>query len=711
HGTPNVLLRGLVCVGCLLLPTMLMGATLPAIARWMETTRQGVARLGYFYGANIAGAVCGCLLAVFYLLRVHDVTIATYVAASINGGIAGIGWALARRSPYRRGIVGEAGRASRSPGAWSIYVAVAISGGCALGAEVVWTRQLSLLLGATVYTFSIILTVFLLGLGFGSSIGAALSRNIGNPRAGLGTCQLLAVVAVAWAAYQLAESLPYWPVDVTLPTPVWLGLQLDVVRCLWAIFPAALVWGASFPLALAAAASRGQDPGRLVGGLYAANTVGAIVGALGFSLVVIAWLGTQRAQQLLIAGAACSALLVFTVLAAEAWQRGSTGARSRGPNASRRRMITAGAVVLTALCGLLVLVVPETPPALIAYGRNLPTWHELPAFVYRAEGMNASLAVSRFDDDTRNFHVSGKVVASSNLQDMRLQRMLGHIPALIHPAPKSVLVVGCGAGVTAGSFLVHPTVERIVVCEIEPLIPAAATAHFGTENYRLLDDPRVVVVCDDARHYVTTTSERFDIITSDPIHPWVRGAAALYSREYFEACRQRLTDDGIVTQWVPLYETNFASVQTELATFFTVFPTGSVWSNDQWGEGYDIVLLGQRQETVVDADELQTRLDRGDHRAVVDSLAEVGIGDALGLLTRYAVRAADLGPWLEGAAINGDRNLRLQYLAGRGLNRYEADVIFATMVAFRRYPLDMFPVNGRLGRALRFALENPGQTD
>ena len=134
---------------------------------------------------------------------------------------------------------------------------------------------------------------------------------------------------------------------------------------------------------------------------------------------------------------------------------------------------------------------------------------------------------------------------------MRLQRMLGHLPALLHPKPRSVLVVGCGAGVTAGSFVLHPDVERIVICEIEPLIPQVAAAFFGEENYNVLEDPRVEVVYDDARHYVLTTHEKFDIITSDPIHPWVKGSATLYTEEYFELCKRHLNPGGLSRSGYP----------------------------------------------------------------------------------------------------------------------------------------------------------------
>src|SRR5438132_6960823 len=182
---------------------------------------------------------------------------------------------------------------------WTVYLTIALSGAGALAAEVIWTRLLSLLLGATVYTFSIILAVFLVGLGIGSSIGSLLARSTRHPRILLGVCQFLLAAAIAWAAWMLENSLPYWPIDPALSISPWLNFQLDLVRCLWAVLPATCLWGASFPLALAAAATRGQDPGRLVGAVYAANTVGAIAGAMASSLVLIRWLGTQQAQQIL----------------------------------------------------------------------------------------------------------------------------------------------------------------------------------------------------------------------------------------------------------------------------------------------------------------------------------------------------------------------------------------------------------------------------
>ncbi len=555
HGLAGVLLRGVVCAVCLLPPTLLMGATLPAIARWVETTPTGVSWLGFFYGSNIAGAVFGALLAGFYLLRVHDMATTTFVAVMINFGVAAMGYALSKRAPHRPAVQplrdGDDAPAA-VPGTNIVYAAIALSGLSALGAEVVWTRLLSLMLGASVYTFSIILAVFLIGLGFGSSAGSFMARG-DKPRVALAWSQLLLTFAVGWAAYMMARSLPYWPINPMLSPSPWITFQVDMLRCLVAVFPAAFLWGASFPLAIASVVGPGQDAGRLVGRVYAANTVGAILGAVLFSVVVIPQIGTHNAERLLIGVAIVSALVLFASLRRPAADDVPAKRDARPlPTVGRGGLVVAAAAMIVAF--VIAAKVPEVPPGLVAYGRFLPTYTTEPKYLYVGEGMNSSIAVSEEASGARNFHVAGKVEASSLPQDMRLQRMLGHMSALLDHDPKSVLVVGFGAGVTAGSFTLHPGIKRIVICEIEPLIPKVVSTYFANENYNVAHDPRVEIVYDDARHFILTTKEKFDVITSDPIHPWVKGAATLYTKEYFELVKQHLNPGGVVTQWVPLYE-------------------------------------------------------------------------------------------------------------------------------------------------------------
>src|SRR5678815_2494538 len=467
------------------------------------------------------------------------------------------------------------------------------------------------MMGATVYTFSVILAVFLVGLGIGSSAGSLIARSSIRPRVALGLCQFLAAAGVGWTAFMLSDSIPYWPVNPILSTSPWFNFQIDLVRCFWAVLPATLMWGASFPLALAAVAAPGEDPGRLAGETYAANTVGAILGALAFSIVIIPLAGTRNAERILMTLSAFAALLALVYL----------GKAVMG-------YVFAGLVVIA----MLVRTVNDVPWLSLAYGRRSITTTDAGQPLYVGEGMNSSVVISQLPGGQRYFHVSGKVEASTEPFDMRLQRMLGHISALVTKDPRSVLIVGFGAGVTAGSFTTYPDIRKIVICELEKLIPPAATKYFGDENYHVLNDPRTEIHYDDARHYVLTTAEKFDVITSDPIHPWVKGAATLYSKEYFEECKRHLNPGGVITQWVPLYESDPDTVKSEIATFFDVFPNGTIWANDNNGQGYDVVLLGQAEPTKIGVDAMQARLDRADYAKVRESLQVVGFSSALSLL-------------------------------------------------------------------------------
>ncbi len=803
----SLALRGLLSMVCLLPPAMLMGATLPALARWVETTPKGVSWLGFLYGANIAGAVVGCLLAGFCLLRLTDMPSTTYFAVTLNLCVSAMSLALSGVWSYRPAeIVRPEAKTGGAACPWNVYLVIALSGLTALAAEVVWTRLLSLLLGGTVYTFSAILALFLLGLGIGSAGGSFLARTA-RPRLALGYCQLLLAGAIAWAAWALSDSLPFWPINPMTSISPWITIQLDLLRCLFVVLPAALLWGASFPLALAAAAEPGQDPGRLVAGVYAANTIGAIVGALAFSLVLIPAIGSQWSQRVMLMLSGASAVVCLTP-AAWAWLRPRGGIRvERAPHDNARGALSGveGASGLLTVVGLVAAValtpmlarsvspmpwaavgfgrfsatyVPEVYPGILdlneikllkyaegwhvtlraadgviryeaqaggaagqalmaaakpvmdpwitahraellsalrkgqafdrrepssaAYGGGAANWH----CALVREGMNVSFAVSEDKESYRYFHGAGKVQASTHPQDMRLQRMLGHLTVLARRDPdsvRSVLVVACGAGVTAGSFVPYDAVRRIVICDIEPLVPRDVAPLFAKENYNVVADPRTQVVVDDGRHFILTTKEKFDVITSDPIDPWVKGCAALNTREYYEMCKAHLNPGGVVALWFPLYESDSASARSGIATFFQVFPDGVIWSNDSSGEGYDTVLFGQADPAEkINVDRVQEWLEA--HPKVRQSLEDVKFGArrplgedfgeapevSVDLLATYAGQAADLSKWLRGAQINTDMNLRLQYLAGLALNRNLSKDLLDDILLYYKFPDNLF---------------------
>ncbi|MEZ5317263.1 MAG: fused MFS/spermidine synthase [Vicinamibacterales bacterium] len=688
HG--SIVLRAIIASICLLPPTLMMGATLPAMSRWVKTTPEGIGWLGFFYGGNIGGAVVGSLLAGFYLLRVHDQVFTTFVAVALNATVAIVGLLVASRSTFTPPEeVSE--DVVAAPGARSVYFVIAVSGFTALSAQVLWTRLLSLLFGATVYTFSLILGVFLFGLGIGSSLGAAIARTDVNPRAALGWCQMALCGALGWAAYMLTDSLPYWPINPSITSSIWYNFQLDMVRCLWVVLPGSILWGASFPLALAAVAERGQDPGRLVGAVYAANTVGAIVGSLGCGLLMVVTLGTQMSQMVLIVVSALAGLIMLApVVAGEG-----------GKAASPRWAGTIVLVIATAAAGLISRSVPPVPGILVAYGRYAATWVGLSNIIYVGEGLNAFVAVSEMSNGVRNYHNAGKVQASSEPQDMRLQRMLGHVTHLLPKAPSNALVIGCGAGVTAGAVSIGPAVKTMTIAEIEPLVPASVSKYFGEHNYEVVDNPKVTVHIDDARHFLLTTDQMFDAITSDPLDPWVKGAASLYTEEFFEVAKRHLNPGGVVTLFVQLYESNTEAAKSEIATFFKAFPNSMILGNTNNGQGYDLVLVGQVEPIHIDLDEIDAKLESPEYAQVAQSLREIGIYNAVDLFSNYAGSPADLAPWTKDASINRDRNLRLQYLAGLGLNLYESGPIYAGMISYARYPEGMFTGSPEKLEALR----------
>lgn len=687
YGLRGFVLRGAVAAACLLAPALLMGATLPALARTVDETPGGVAALGFFYAANIAGAVFGCLVAGFYLLRAFDVATATYVAMAVNAAVAAIALGL-RGAGDSLALMTEPG-VGESPAPYGVYVTIALSGFCALAAEALWTRLLGLLFGASVYALSIIVAVFLIGLGIGSAIGSLLGRTLPHPRQALGWCQWLAAGAIAWTAYSLTASLPYWPIDPSISSNIVFTFQLDLARALWALLPPTLLWGASFPLALAAATAKGQDIARLMAGVYAANTLGAIAGALSASLLFIAWIGSQHAQQVLIALSTVAGLVLLL---------------PKAPSLGSRAALAVAAILLAALC---VHSVPPVSTVLIAHGRYSASWAGKGDILYAGEGLNSSVAVSSFPNGVRTFHVAGKTQASSAPRDMRLQRMLGHLTTLTAAHPRLVLVIGCGAGITAGAVSLDPRVERETIVEIEPLVPQAAAAYFGGPNFDVLHNAKVRVRIDDGRHYLLTTEERFDGITVDPLDPWVKGAANLYTREFLEAMRQHLNPGGVVTMYIQLFETNLDAVKSAVATFFDVFPNATIWGNPYEGKGHDLVLLGQVEPLRIDLDQMEQRFGyrSGGASQIPQSLAEVGMNSPEDLFATYAGRRSDLTGWLQGAALNRDRNLRMEYLAGLGLNRDDAAAIYDGMLAHRRFPADLF--TGAEGRvdSVRMAMQ------
>ena len=660
----------------LLVPAAAMGGTLPLAARTLGSGPAAARRVAGLYAANTLGGVAGCLAAGFWLLRVHDTLVAGLVAASLNGLAALVALVLAGRwSAPRLTGSGEAMRAEAATARREFPAAIlgvaAVSGATALAAEVVWTRLLALLLGGTTYTFSLILAGFLAGIAIGSGVAGALRP----PRAWLAWCQAAVVPAIAFGAWAAGAGLPAWPVNPALAASPWVQLQIDFVRCLVVVLPASILWGASVPLAVASWARASGDPARAAGAVLAANTLGAVAGSLGAALVLLPGVGSRGTQQWMLVAAAAAAVMALPP-------------RARAEGGWMRFLAPAAAVVAA---GWLVPRLPPLAPTLVGWGRYAAvSRREPPEFLVVREGTDSTLAVSRGRDGVLNYHNAGKVQASSEPQDMRLQRLLGHIATLVPESPRRILVIGCGAGVTAGSVSVDPEVVEETICELEAEVPRTAGEFFADINDGVIGNPKVRVRIDDARRFLRTTDETFDAITSDPFDPWVRGAATLYTEEFFTLAKRRLAPGGAITVFVQLYEAGTAAVKSEIATFLRVFPEGLVFGNTSGGEGYDLVLLGTNGPTTIDLDRIDGRIRAPDAGRLRESLAGIGCDEAAELFSFYVASGPQLAAWLADAQVNRDANLRLQYLAGLGVNAYEQVPIYRAILAAGDWPEDVF---------------------
>ena len=662
----------------ILLPTLAMGATLPIAVRALGPRRRAARMVAWLYAANTVGGVFGCVLAGFHLLRLHDTFVATLVAVGLNLTAAGLAALLSGRGGRLAGALAmtapSAAILPRRALDQGVLVVACLSGAMALAAEVIWTRLLTLLLGGTTYTFSLVLAGFLTGIG----IGAALAGTLRPPRTWLVWCQAALVPAIAWGAWSLGVGLPAWPVNPRLASSPWVQFEIDFVRCLVAVLPAAILFGMSLPLAIFAATQSADDTPRATAAVLASNTFGAVLGSLAAALWLLPVAGSRSTGQVLVATAAVAAIVACPPA------RSTTGRPS-----GMARLIAPISALLMAV--VLVPRVPTLAPSLVAWGRNAAVFRDQPAeFLVVREGAESTLAVSRSPDGSLNYHNAGKVQASGEPQDMRLQRMLGHMATLLPENPRRVLVIGCGAGVTAGSVSVDPAVVAETICEIEAEVPRTAGEFFGSINQDVILNPKVTVRIDDARHYLRTTADTFDAITSDPFDPWVRGAANLYTREFFQSAREHLSPGGVITVFVQLYEAGTPAVKSEIATFLDVFPAGLVFGNTAGGEGYDLVLVGCNGVLSIDLDRIDARLRSPEAGRLRWSLAEIGCDNAADLFASFAAEGPQLADWLADAEINRDSNLRLQYLAGLGVNAYEQGAIYRSILAAGAWPEGVF---------------------
>ena len=621
--------RLVTAVAALVLPTMLMGAGFPLLAR---AAARSVPELHYGIGRLIAGAtvggVAGVIVTGLLVLPGAGIPGAAALAAVANLGAAAAALAAQRalsgRGESRRPAGPQPLELDRS--AVALLAAAAVSGGLVLAAETIWHRALLMVMANSTATLTLLLAVTLAGLAAGA---AASSRLIGGG-------QPLAW----WARLQAAAALLLLGQALLLPQ-IALAARLLRPGVGWArvlvpplllgggvILPVALLLGAAWPLLLAAATPRVEDGGRRLGAMGIVNSAGAAAGAAAAGFLALPALGFGRCLALL---AACHAGLAATA--------------ARG----RQRAL---AVAAAAAAGALAIAAVAAPRFAVVALPSLAGNPEAGILAYRESPSGTVVVTEDRQTGVRSMFVDNNAVIGSTYDALKVVRMLGLVPALVHPRPERVLVIGCGAGVTTAMIAATPGVQRIDVAEIVPEV-IEATRYFEHLNHGVLSDPRVHVVANDGRNHLLLGGPRYDVITCDPVHP-LYGSAPLYSLDYFNLCRRRLHPGGVVCQYLPLHRMPTREFRRAIATFDAAF--AETWV--LFGLGH-AMLVGSDRPLDLDWQRWQLLLDQHGRPAdlAASALATPAQIAALLQLDPEACRRLALGP------PSTDLHPRLEFLA------------------------------------------------
>ena len=620
------LVKLLLAVAAIGLPAFCMGGTLPALAGAIASpgSRLGIP-VGGLYAIHLLGAALGTLAVPFVLLPRLGLT-ASYacaIAGSLAIGVTAffVGSRPPGETPWEDASA-HPGSPSLTPSiAGVVLVLSAVSGLSALALQVLWTRMFALVHESSLYSFAVVVFVFLLGLSGGAALARrALAR--GQPPRRLlarawGLAGLLVVVSPP-LFHAMTDGFTFVSAGGWYAT---LGRLLTLA--LVTMLPASVGLGMALPLVMEMASSGGESAGARIGRVLAVNTLGAIVGPLLATFVLGPLLGLWW-----------SLVVVGGVLVVAAALTGLT----------RAEAAVAGSALLAAV---LLLRPAELPPVRVATGQRL---------VSVREGTHGTTAVLADDRDrwitVNNAYVLGGTAAREE------ERWQAHLPLLLHPSPRRVAFVGMGTGITAGAALLHPA-ERIVALEIVPEVAVAAREDFADANARVLEDPRVRVVIDDGRNFVASSPQAFDVIVGDLLVPWRPGEAALYTQEHFESVRRALSGDGVFCQWLPLYQLSPEQVAIILRTFLDVFPATSLWRGNFIPDAPTLAVVGHLGSGPLAPEEIDARVQ------ALGRDSNPFLGHPAGLWLHFVGPVTADMPFLTGAPRNRDGEPWVELLSPR----------------------------------------------
>ena len=674
-GAADVLARAALAALILLPATFLLGATLPLAVEARSRRGQDEHRsLGRLYLVNTLGGALGVLLGPFVLLPVLGMTMSFVAAAFVSLLVGGTAWRFVREEGEIEAAAG-AGVPAVAEGTTALFATLAAaSGAFTFGIEVVWTRSLALALGSSVYSFASMLLAVLLGIALGALVYERVRKRARRPAALVGPL-FVAAGLLSLATMAILGRLPEALLEAMRVVPLrfeahlLIGLLLSLVT----LMPVTTLLGVTFPLLLHRAGGGGAQA--RAGRLYAWNTAGALAGALVTDLALLGTYGLQGSSLVL------SGLLLATGTAAILAERGA------------RNFLVLGVAVV--MIGVLPFAAkrfrPWDPVVMTAgvyeYGLQ---WKDRPGFrlgdlrterslLFYEEGREGVVAVAQ-RGDRRFLSVGGKTDAGSGQEDVLTQKFIAHVPLLLHPAPKNVLVVGWGAGATAAATALHP-IERLVCVEIEPATYRAAS-FFEALSGSVRRDLRFEIAFRDGRNHLLRTRDFYDVIVSEPSNPWITGVANLFTREFYTTALARLSPGGVFGQWFHYYRFEPADLKVELRTFAAVFPHVSLWlvppvvGPNGPALAADLLLVGSREPVALD----WPRLREAFAGAVGEDLRATGaLPDEAALVASWtlgdeAFRRYAAPPPGGDPSLNTDDQPRIELLAPRRNVRPPAEI-------------------------------------
>ncbi len=676
----------------LIVPTTLMGGTLPVLSSFITRRIQGLgSRLSFLYGFNTIGAVVGVAATGFFLLPHYPVSTTLRIAVLINVLVGILGIVLQDKAQSALDEVATGGETVTNASMAYATLAeqrenllsfklvlwgIGVSGFCALGYEVLWTRILSIVIGASVYGFTLLLIAFLAGIGLGSTAYGLFAKMSETRTKGAENHSMRSVIGFGLVQVIIGVSALFVTLHIrNLPTDavfvhdffhkLHMGIRpfksrqlANFVLAFSFMFVPAFFMGVAFPLAGKIHGQYKKLIGHAVGEILSYNTLGAILGSAVSGFVLIYLLGIQQSLQVIMLINIGFGLLVMVSV--------------------KGRKILNWAISGAVTIAILALVFNPDMWKLwdtkyyAMYQSNNTEMYSTPEKIrnamennkvlYYGEGVQAIVSSILFlqAGGIQYFLTNGRAEASNTNEGRQCQYTLGHLPMLLTKNPKKVFVLGTGSGMTLGATSVHPSVEQITLAEIEPKVLGVAKT-FGIYNHYALDNPKVKIVFNDGRNFLMTTKEKFDVITADPIHPWFSGAGYLYSAEYFKLASEHLNPGGIICQWLPIYELTEENLKSVVKTLREIFPYIMVWLTHN-----DAELVGSNSPIVIDEKELERRLKVPD---IQQDLVPVKMGSAEDFLSYFVMGNEGANAYTIGGRINTDDNLYLEFSAPHSIGK------------------------------------------